>query len=256
MVEALLLDGTAVDDVMTLYTTRAYHGLLYPRDPRWMKDHLGADFFLVGIKIGGKLAAVAWIARLGDFVYFAVEDESLVIKNDGAYVYSGGWCVRPDTRGRGLLRLLAAAVNLFWFTEISRDEGAPVWGRMVGQKDADGNPLFWNRFGENITGLSYRELLELPFGAMEGVIFERWPKRPLPLKEIPREILEPTLGKTWEPLIVPLEQFLKWGLVEITERYVPTSLNRFHRTTRDSIPDPHEFFDQALSRTRYGLTGA
>lgn len=249
MVESLLLNSTAVDDVRSFYTTHAYEGLLYPKDPRWMEDHLGADFFLVGIKISGELAAVAWIARLEDFVYFAIENERLVAKNDGPYVYSGGWCVRPEARGRGLLRLLAAAVNLFWFTKINPGEAAPVWGRMVGTKDVDGNPLFWNQVGEDVTGLSYHQLLELPFGTIDKTIFTHWPKNPMPLKEIPNGVLEQTLGKTWKPLVVPLEQFVKWGLVEVVQRYVPTSLNYFHRTTKDSIPNPQEFFQQALSRT-------
>ncbi len=249
MVKAGLLGSDAVDEVATFYLTHAQGNLLYPRNPQWTRDHLGTDFFLVGVRIKGELSAVGWMARLKDFVYFVVEDENLLIRNDGSYAYSGGWCIRPNDRSRGLFQLLAATINLFWFTKVSKDETPTLWGRMVGQKDVDGNPLFWNRVGERVTGLSYRELLGLPFGTMEEAIFTHWPKEPIPFKDIPRDILEQTLGKTFGPLVGPLNAFISWGFVEITDRYVPTSLNCFHRTTKDSIPDPEKFFDQALSKT-------
>lgn len=251
MVEAMLLNNTDIDEVTAFYLTHAREEILYPRNPKWMKDHLGTDFFLVGVKIKGELAAVGWIARLKDFVYFTVENDNLLIKNDGSYAYSGGWCVQPDDRGLGLFKLLAATINLFWFTKIK--ETSVLWGRMVGQKDTDGNPLFWNKVGEKATGLSYKDLLELPFGTMEKTIYARWPKEPIPFQNIPQDIIEQTLGKTYEPLVGPLNAFIKWGLVEITDRYVATSLNCFHRTTKDSIPDPQKFFDQALLRTTNSL---
>lgn len=253
MVEAVLLNSTEVDEVMAFYLKYAREEILYPKDLKWMKDHLGIDFFLMGIRIEKELVAVAWAAKLKDFVYFVVENDNLLIKNDGNYAYSGGWCVQPDDRGLGLFKLLAATINLFWFTEISKNETSALWGRMVGQKDTDGNPLFWNKVGEKITGLSYRNLLELPFGTMEEMIFAHWPKESLSFKDFPQNILEQTLGKTYEPLVGPLNAFIKWGLVEITDRYVPTSLNRFHRTTKDSIPDSQKFFDQALSKTLNSL---
>lgn len=249
MVEAVLLSNTEVDEVMAFYLKYAREEILYPKDPKWMKDHLGTDFFLAGIRISGELSAVGWMAKLKDFVYFVVENDNLLIKNDGSYAYSGGWCVQPDDRGLGLFKLFAATINLFWFTEISKNETSALWGRMVGQKDADGNPLFWNKVGEKVTGLSYKDLLQLPFGTMEATIYASWPKEPMPFKDIYRDIIEQTLGKTFEPLIGPLNAFIKWGLVEVTDRYAPTSLNCFHRTTKDSIPDPQKFFDEALAKT-------
>lgn len=255
MVEARLLKNTDIDEVSAFYLTHAREEILYPRSSKWMKDHLGADFFLMGIRVKGELVAVGWMAKLKDFVYFVVENESLLIKNDGSYAYSGGWCVQPDDRGLGLFKLLASAINLFWFTEISKKGNSVLWSRMVGQKDVDGNPLFWNKVGEKMTGLSYQDLLKLPFGTMEAAIFARWPKEPTPFKDISQNIIEQTLGKTYEPLVGPLNAFIKWGLVEITDRYTPTSLNFFHRTTKDNIPDPQKFFDQALLRTINSLGG-
>lgn len=246
MVKPALLDSTAVDEVITFYLTHARDDILYPRDPKWMKNHLGTDFFLMGIRIDGELVAIAWAARLKDFVYFTVENEALLIHNDGPYAYSGGWCIRPDCRNKGLFQLLTATVNLFWFTKINETGASRLWGRMVGQKDADGNPLFWNRIGEKVTGLSYKELIRLPFGTMEKTIFARWPKKPIYLTDIHKDVFEKTLGKTFEPLVGPLNQFLKWGWVVLTDYYVPTSLNRFFWSEKGNIPNPHDFFDQAL----------
>ena len=253
MVEAVLLNSAAVYEVTAFYLKYAREEILYPHDLKWMKDHLGTDFFLMGIRIDGELVAVAWAAQLKDFVYFTVENEALLIHNNGPYAYSGGWCVQPNDRGLGLFKLLAATINLFWFTEISENENLILWGRMVGQKDNDGNPLFWNKVGKMVTGLSYQDLLTLPFGTMEKTIFARWPKEPMPFKNIPQDIFERALGKTYEPLVGPLNAFIKWGLVEVTNRFVPTSLNRFHFTTKDSIPDPQKFFDQALLKTLNSL---
>ena len=247
MIQIVFPGREDVDDVIAFYATHAPYGLLYPRDPQWIKGHVGTNFSLIGIRVRGELATVAWIARLKDFVYFAIENECLVLKNDGAYVYSGGWCIRADYQGKGLFQLLTAAVNSFWFTHANRSDAPTLWGRMVGRKDIDGNPLFWNRVGERITGISYGELLALPFGSMEGVIFERWPKAPVALQDVPPDILEETLGKTFDPLVGPLNRFVEWGFVEVTDQYVPTSLNRFQRTTKDSIRDPDKFLADALS---------
>ena len=256
--QALLLDNTAVDEVMKFYKTNAEDEVLYPRNPDWIKEHLGDDFFLTGILTGEgeELIAVAWMAKLKNFVYFTVENEKLFIRNDGSYAYSGGWYIRPDCRGMGMFKLLAATVNLFWFTKINKNESVPLWGRMVGQKDADGSPLFWNRVGERVTGLPYHELLALPFGTMEQVIFDSWPKDPIPLTCIPQDILRQTLGKTHESLTGPLNQFIRWGCIEVTDRFVPTSLNRFHVTTKNSISDPEKFFYQALSKVLNSISAA
>lgn len=253
MVKAVLLAVDDIDEVMAFYLMHARDEILYPKYSKWIVDHLGKDFFLIGIKIKGELVAVGWIALLKDFVYFVIENDNLLIKNDGGYAYSGGWCVKPDDRGLGLFKLIAATINLFWFTRINDNETSVLWGRMVGKKDNDGNPLFWNRVGKMITGLSYQNLLELPFGTMDKKIFEKWPKEPIPLGLIPYNIIEQALGKTFEPLVGPLNAFIKWGLVEITNHYVPTSLNYFHRTTKDNIPDPRKFFDEALSKTTHLL---
>lgn len=246
MIKTILLDRDEIAEVTAFYLTHARDGILYPRDPKWMKDHLGTDFFLIGIRIKEELVAVAWAAILKDFVYFTVESEALVIHNDGPYAYSGGWCIRPDQRNKGLFQLLTATVNLFWFTRINKDGNVTLWGRMVGQKDIDGNPLFWNRVGERITGLSYRDLIAFPFGTIEESIFVRWPKGPVPIKDISGDIFRQTLGKTYEPLIGPLNQFLKWGWVVLSDRYVPTSLNRFFWSAKDNISNPQGFYDQAL----------
>ncbi|KKQ91453.1 MAG: hypothetical protein UT16_C0014G0009 [Candidatus Azambacteria bacterium GW2011_GWA2_39_10] len=253
MIQAMFFDNNAVDEVLNFYLTHARNEILYPKNPGWITDHLGADFFLMGIRIDGELVAVAWVAQLKDFVYFTIENEALLIHNDGPYAYSGGWCIRPDCRNKGLFQLLTATVNLFWFTKINRDSDVILWGRMVGQKDINGNPLFWDRVGEPITGLSYQNLLELPFGTMEEAIFTRWPKKPTPFQNIPQGILEQTSGKTYEPLVAALNQFLKWGWVALTDRYVPTSLNRFFWSKKDNIKNPQEFFDQALSKTLKSL---
>lgn len=256
MVRAMLLDEAAIDEAITFYTAHVHYGLRYPQNPRWIREHLGADLFLLGIRVNEELISVAWIAKKKDFVYFTLEKDHLIIKNDGAYADSGGWCIRPDYQGRGLFQLLTATVNIFWFRRINKGGAPPLWGRMMGQKDVDGNPLFWNRVGEKVTGLPYRELLELPFGTMEEVIFRHWPKEPMPFREIPQEILEQTLGKTFAPLIEPLNRFIRWGFVELVDRYVPTSLNRFQRTNQDSIRDPEKFFEEALSKTIKALSSS
>ena len=256
MVETVLFNNSAVDEVMAFYLTHGRDDILYPRDAKWIEDHLGTDFFLMGIRIKEELVAVAWAANLRDFVYFTVENETLLIHNDGHYAYSGGWCIRPDQRNKGLFQLLTATVNLFWFTIINKDKDVVLWGRMVGRKDADGKPLFWNRIGERVTGLSYRELLELPFGTMEEVIFTHWPKEPAPLKNIPRDIFEQALGKTYEPLVGPLNQFLKWGWIALTDRYVPTSLNRFFWAAKSNIADPQGFYNRALFKVIDEFSGA
>ncbi len=246
MIRVVLFDNSIIDEILAFYRTYARNEILYPKDPQWVVDHLGADFFLMGIEINRELVAVAWVARLKDFVYFTVENKDLLIHNDGPYAYRGGWCIRPDRRNKGLLQLLTATVNLFWFTKINETRVIELWGRMVGQKDADSNPLFWNKIGERVTGLSYRDLLELPFGTMEKAIFAHWPKKPMPLKDISQDIIEQTLGKTYEPLVGPLNQFLKWGWVILSDRYVPTSLNRFFWSEKNNIPNPQEFFAQAF----------
>ncbi len=245
----LLLDNTTVGEATAFYKTHADYGLLYPRDSEWIKNRLGKDFFLVGVQCGEgeELIAIAWIAKLQDLVYFTVENDNLLIRNDGAYTYSGGWCIKPDYRGFGFLKLLAASVNLLWFTKINKREEAPIlWGRMAGVRDVDGNPLFWNKVGGQITGLSYPELLALPFGTMEEAIFARWPKEPIPFQNFSQDIIEQTLGRPHKSLIGPLNKFIEWGAVTLVDYYVPTSLNRFHFTTRDSIKDPEKFFFQAL----------
>lgn len=255
MIKPVSLSIADIDEVLNFYLMHAREEVLYPKDLQWIADHLGVDFFLTGIRIKEELTAVGWVALLRDFVYFVVEDDNLLIRNDGRYAYSGGWCIQPDDRGLGLFKLLAATINLFWFTGLTNrnDEMNTLWGRMVGQKDTNGSPLFWSKFGKRITGLSYQDLTDSPFGTMEKKIFEHWPREPIPLYDIPRGILDQTLGKTFEPLIGPLNAFVRWGLVEITDRYVPTSLNCFHRTTKNSIPDPQKFFDQALSKTLKSL---
>lgn len=249
MIQAGLLDDKAIDEVLNFYLTNARDEILYPKDSNWVFDHLGADFFMAGIKINGNLTAAAWMAKLKDFVYFAVENESLLIKNDGVYAYSGGWCIQSDFRSRGLFQLLTATVNTIWFHRINIDNKSSVlWGRMVGQKDLDGNPLFWNKIGKLVTGLSYQDLLTLPFGTMEKTIFERWPKEPMPIKDLPKDILLQTLGKTSKPLIKPLNQFLKWGWVTLSDRFVPTSLNCFFWAVKENIADSQGFYDEALSK--------
>lgn len=245
----LLLDNDAVDEVMTFYKLYADYGLLYPRDSEWMKNHLGSDFFLVGIRCGEseELVAVAWMARLKDFVYFVVENNNLLIKNDGNYAYSGGWCIRPDYRGLGFFKLLTASVILFWFNKIDKKKTAPIlWGRMAGVRDTDSNPLFWNKIGEQITGLSYPKLLALPFGTIEEAIFARWPKEPMPLQNFSQDTIWQTLGQPHRFLVGPLKKFIEWGAVTLTDRYVPTSLNRFHFTTHNNIKDTESFFFEAL----------
>lgn len=248
MVEPLLLSENAVEETLAFYSIHARDEVLYPNDPAWVKKHLNLDFFLMGIKAGRELVAVAWAAYLKDFVYFSVEDGALVIKNDGSYAYSGGWCIRPDHRGAGLFQLLTAAVNFFWFDVIPSGKNSILWGRMVGKKDANGSPLFWNQIGERITGLSYEDLRSMPFGTAEQEIFERWPKKPVPLGDMPADIVEQALGKMHEALIGPYEQFLRWGWVSPSTRYVPTSLSRFFFSVRGNIPDARRFFDEAVHR--------
>ncbi|KKU52778.1 MAG: hypothetical protein A3H69_05350 [Candidatus Sungbacteria bacterium RIFCSPLOWO2_02_FULL_47_9] len=250
MIDALLLNTEDVPEVLEFYRENSHDEVLYPRDERLVRDNLGRSFFLTGIRAGAgeDLIAVAWMAKLKDFVYFVIENDSLIIKNDRDYAYSGGWLIRPDCRSAGVFKLLAAAVNYFWFTDITKNSPTSLWGRMVGKKDADGNPLFWNRVGERVTGISYHELLEFPFGTMEQEIFDRWPKEPLTFRDIPQDVLQQALGKTHEALIGPLNQFLRWGMVEISDRYVPTSLNRFHVTTENNIPDAEGFLYQAIRK--------
>jgi len=246
-VQAVLTDDTEIGDALAFYEMHAHYGLRFPRDPRWIRSNLGVDFFLFGIRINGELIAVAWIANKKDFVYFSIENDCLVLKNNGAWVDSGGWCIRPDYRGKGLFHLLTATVTSFWFTWINRGDARPLWGRMMGAKDADNNPLFWNRVGAEITGLPYRELIRLPFGAMEEAIFACWPRVPMSLNDIPEEVVKQALGKSLDVLVGPKNGFVRWGLTEVTDRYVPTSLNHFVCATRDSIGNPAKFFRDAFS---------
>jgi len=248
-VRAMLLDDAEIDEVMAFYAAHAHYGLRYPHDPQWVKAHIGVDFFLFGIKARDELIAVAWIAKKRDFVYFVLKNDCLILENNGAFADSGGWCVRPDYQGKGLFQLLTATViSSFWFTWIHRGRAPLLWGRMMGSKDDDGNPLFWNRVGEAVTGLSYRALLELPFGSMEGAIFAHWPREPIPVAEIPREIVAQTLGKSLGRLVEPKNRFVQWGLTEVSDRLVPTSLNYFVCATENSIRDPAQFFREAFSR--------
>ncbi|MBI2097069.1 MAG: hypothetical protein HYT40_02895 [Candidatus Sungbacteria bacterium] len=253
MVQAILLNDATVNEVTDFYEAHAHYGLRYPRDPQWIHEHLGTDFFLFGLRVKDELIAVAWAVNKKDFVYFVLENDSLIIKDEGHYADSGGWCIRPDYQGKKLFQLLTATVLAFWFNRIHKGDAPRLWGRMIGQKDDDGNPLFWNRIGERITGLSYHELLKLPFDTMEGTIFARWPKDPLPLTEIPKEILHQTLGKSLGRLVVPKDRFIQWGLIEVTDRYVPTSLNHFVCATKEGIPDAEGFLQKALANARETL---
>lgn len=259
MVEAVVLDETSIDEVTALYAQHAPYGLRSPRNRQWICDRLGTDLFFFGIRAEEELIAAAWAAKKRDLIYFVAENDCLVLKNDGVYVDSGGWFIRPDHQGKGLLQLLTATILTFWFDRIHWGKAPALWGRMMGQKGEEGDPLFWKRVGERITGLPYRELMELPFGAMEEMIWECWPKEPLPFRNIHAEVLTQALGVSFEPLIEPKIRLIQWGFVEITDRYVPTSLNHFMCATEESfrarISDPERFFKEALTRARAKFGG-
>lgn len=256
-IEAVLLDDAAVDEAIALYAAHAHYGLRYPRNSQWVRDRLGKDFFFFGLRIGGDLIAVAWAARNDDFIYFVIENDQLILRNDGAYADSGGWLIRPDYHGKGLLPLLTVTILTFWFDRIHGCGAPTLWGRMMGRKDEDGDPLFWKRIGEKLTGFSYHEFLELPFGAMEKIIWEHWPRTPIYLKDLPKDVLNEALGSSFGPLVKPKETLLRWGLREITDRYVPTSLNHFVCATTDSfyrcVPNPEEFLVKMIAENRSRL---
>ena len=249
-----LLGDDSIVEAIAFYEAHAHYGLRYPNDEQWLLDRLGTDFFLIGIRANRELIALAWIAKKEDLLYFTIEDEHLVLKNDGAHFDSGGWCVRPDYQGGALFQLLAAALFASWFGSINKHRTLPLWGRMIGQKDDDGHPLFWNCFGEHVTGLPYRELLELPFGTMERRVFARWPSMPISLGDIPTSVLEQIKGKTFNPLVKAGRRLSGWGFVDVVDRYVPFSLNFFKRLTWNSvhrsIGNPEEFLQKACFKAQ------
>ncbi|OGM91036.1 hypothetical protein A3A20_00360 [Candidatus Wolfebacteria bacterium RIFCSPLOWO2_01_FULL_45_19] len=250
MVTVSLLNRSSIEEVFKFYAQDVFKDVFYPRDGNWVNNHLDKDIFFICIRIGAvkKLVATAWMARLKNFVYLIIENNRLTMKNDGPYNYSGGWCILPEYRNQGLFRLLTAAVHRYWFDEINKSEETVLWGRMVGQQDIDGQPLFWKAVGESLTGLSYSDLRELPFAEKDREIFLRWPKDPLPFDEIPQAVLQKTLGTVHEPLVGPLKGFIEWGFCELMNRYFPLYLNQFFVINRIGIKDPL-FFDRALERT-------
>lgn len=260
MVEALLLGKGDIDEVIRLYSNHAPHDLRSPKNPLWMKDHIGIDLFIFGVRHKGELIAVAWVAEKKDFVYFTISNDHITLKNDGNHFDSGGWFIHPDYQGKGLLRILTATVFTSWFNRMHITNPPNIWGRMMGQKSEEGNPLFWKEIGEKLTRISYRSLLEFPFGVMEKMIWSHWPKEPVPLAEIPAAILERTLGVSFDPLVEPKNRLISCGFTEVTDRYVPTSLNHFLCATKESfldcVGDSERFFKDALSRAESSLKDA
>lgn len=245
MVKTFVLNRSEIADAMLFYDTHAPYGLLYPKDLQWIQGHLGTDFFLIGVRICGELVGIRWIALKPNFIYFIIDDSHITLKNDGFYTEIGGECIRSDYRGSGIVQLLTSTSIIFWFAE--KESASPLWTRVTGQKDIEGNPLFWSKVGVKITGISYRELLSLQFGSMEKVIFENWPSRPMLLKDIPPELLKETLGKPLDSLVRYQDRFISWGY-ELTERYVPTSLNRFMRVTKENVREPEKLYNEGLNK--------
>lgn len=248
-----LLERADVSEALAFYSANEHYDLRAPTAGECRE--LGKRLFLVGIRVEGKLAAIAWIALKDLFVHTVLSDESLSVASAEQFADSGGWCVRKDLQGGEFLRLLMAAVGKAWFSELHPKEAPPLWGRMMGQKDASGEPLFWSKFGAAITGVSYHDLLKLPFGKMEQEIFERWPREPIPLARIPQGALS-ARGVTFGPLQSAGLRLSQWGFVD-TPLYVPTSLNVFKRVTeytlRAAVGDVGAFFEDALSRLRLAL---
>ncbi|MBI4114268.1 MAG: hypothetical protein HY445_00305 [Candidatus Niyogibacteria bacterium] len=257
MVEALLLGEDDIDDVIRLYSNYAPHDLRSPKDPLWIRSHIGIDLFIFGVRHKGELIAVAWVAEKKDFVYFTISNDHLILKNDGNHFDSGGFFIRPDYQGRGLLRILTAAIFTPWFARMHITNPPDIWGRMMGHKSEKGNPLFWKEVGEKLTRISYHSLLEPPFGVMEKMIWDHWPRDPIPLVEIPAAILEQTLGVSFGPLIESKNRLISWGFTEVMNRYVPTSLNHFMCATKENflgcVGDPERFFEDALSQAKNSL---
>ena len=252
-----LLGEADMPEALTFYKDNTHYGLRAPTKGEWRDGQLGEKLFLVGIRVRGELVAVAWIAWKSNFVHIIFTDDTLSLMDEGPFADSGGWCIRKGLQGRELLQLLAATVFVAWFKTINVTKAAPpLWGRMMGLKDQRGAPLFWSKVGESLTGLSYHNLLELPFGFMEREILARWPQEPVPLGNIPADALA-AKGKTFEPLLSAGNRLNSWGCVNVP-LYVPTSLNTFQRTTRcslqESIGDIGAFFRVAHERAFSSLS--
>ena len=250
-----LLGEADVPDTLLFYKSNAHYGLRAPTEEECQNGRLGKQLFLVGVRMNGRLIAVAWIAWKSNFIHTVFSGDTLFLVDEGPFADSGGWCIHKDLQGRELFQLLTATVFVSWFKEINTEEALPLWGRMMGQKDANGAPLFWSKVGEALTGLSYHTLLELPFGSMEREILSSWPKEPLFLSSVPREVLL-SKGKTFAPLISAGRRLSQWGFVD-TALYVPTSLNFFKRVTKgtlhESIGDLDAFFQEARGRALVSL---
>lgn len=228
-----LLDNTDVPDVLSFYTDNVRYGLRAPMKGEWQDGRLGKELFLVGVRIRDTLVAVAWIAWKSNFVHLVFTDDTLSLADEGPFADSGGWCIRKDLQGRELFQLLTATVLVSWFKDIRAEDAPPLWGRMMGLKASNGMPLFWSEVGQRVTGLSYRELLDLPFGSMEREILAHWPKESLTISSIPTDVLA-AKGQTFPPLVSAGNRLARWGIVN-TSLYVPTSLNFFNRATGESI---------------------
>lgn len=243
-----------VFDVLAFYADSEHYDLRAPMREEELRK-LGKELFLAGVRIDGRLAAVAWMARKPHFIHLVFREDGLMLVEEGPFGDSGGWCVRRDLQGGEFLPLLAATVVKAWFTEIHEQDAPPLWGRMMGLKDAEGEPLFWSRVGRSVTGLAYRDLLDLPFGAMEREIAARWPKGGLPLSQVPGDALA-AKGKTFPPLVSAGARLSRWGIVD-TAFYVPTSLNCYNRATMDSLRqgmgDIGTFFEKARARVYSAL---
>lgn len=242
-------------EILSFYERHAEYGLRYPHDEATARRAWGKDLFFIGLRLGGELVATAWIARKPSHVFLTLQDDSLVLREGGSFLDSGGWCVRKDMQQHGMFPLLTAGVLATWYTSASSSGDCPLWGRMLGVKDPSSkDPLFWAKFGEEATGLPYCKLLGLPFGEMEVRIAEAWPNRPISLSELPSGILAQSLGQTIAYLRRPEEMFTAWGLLRVPDYIVPTSLNYFIRITPQSLQggevgNPVDFLAAMLEKT-------
>src|SRR3989338_225304 len=114
MLRAELLNKKEISEATEFYAVNAPYGLLYPKDEQWIRDHLGIDFFLVGVWLKGKLIGLRWVAKKPDFIYFSIENDCITLKNDGPYAEIGGECIQESFRGKDLVQLLTATPILFW----------------------------------------------------------------------------------------------------------------------------------------------
>jgi len=242
------ISANQAEEALAFYAQNAGGLLLYPRTVVELCDHLEKKMVLASIRDTDGLVALGWISHFSDFVYLTIEDEHLQIHNDGPYTGTGGWCIHSKYRGSGVLKQLAGLILREWDTFESSATLRGLWARMAGIKDADGNPLFWNRVGAEVTGVPYAALLENPFGTMERTIWKKWPREPIPLSRLPQAVITETRGRAFPPLRKPFELFLQWGIIEETHRYVPTSLNAFHVTISEHLPNLKRFMADALEQ--------